>query len=72
MTNSVGLAGYDHSVVEAQLRAMLVERLLENDGMFHPNVGIHFARLTRRGRLWLLRNSGERRPLPGPRMDGPR
>ena len=45
MTNSVGLLGHDHSVVEAHLRAMLVERLIENGGMFHPNVGTYFARL---------------------------
>ena len=54
MTNPVGLAGYDDRVVEAQLRAMLVERLIENGGMHHPSIGIHFTRLTRRGRTWLL------------------
>ena len=54
MTNPVGLAGYEIEVVEAHLRTLLVERLIENGGLHHPNIGIHFARLTRRGRVWLL------------------
>ena len=54
MTNSVGLPGYDDRTIEAHLRVLLVERLIENGDMHHPNVGIHFARVTRRGRKWLL------------------
>ncbi len=53
MINAVGLPGYDPDVVEAHLRMLLVERLIENGGMHHPDLGIHFGRLTRRGRKWL-------------------
>jgi hypothetical protein len=64
MTNPVGLPGYDDRVVEAHLRALLVERLIENGGMPHPNVGIHFARLTRRGRKWLAARAQALRAPP--------
>ena len=72
MSNPVGLPGYDHSVIEAHLRAMLVERLIENGGMYHPNMGIHFERLTRRGRVWLSQHSNGIGTSSGPRIGRPR
>jgi hypothetical protein len=54
MTNPVAPPGDDPHVVEAHLRKLLVDGLVENGGLYHPGIGIHFARLTRRGRRWLL------------------
>ena len=53
ITNTVSFPGEDSHVVEAHLRRLLVEGLVENGGLYHPGIGIHFARLTRRGRRWL-------------------
>jgi len=53
----LSVPGYDHEQIDSHLRELVARRLVDNGGIQHPLIGIHFRSLTVAGRRLLAQQT---------------